>query len=64
MDLDAAKLLQKAQESQEVSDSLSGHFRGSRQARTAIPQLTQEVPAWGPGDLRPQLEAFHRHTNR
>ncbi len=65
---DATKLLQQAQEScrcaREVSGSLSRRYRGSRQVTTSVPQLRPEFPASGPGDLRSQLEAFHRHNNR
>ncbi len=65
---DAVKLLQQAWESrhcaQEVLGNLSRRTRRSKWVRTSIPQLMPKVPAWGPGDPRPQLKAFHRHNNQ
>lgn len=37
---------------------LCRRFVSNREPRAFKPQSTSEVPAWGPGDLRPQLEAF------
>ena len=50
----------KIARAQEVSECLVRCSRGLRRVRTPTPRPTPEVPAWGPGDLRPQLEALRR----
>lgn len=65
---DAAKMLQQAQENrrcaQTVSDNLRRRARGLRRSRPPVPRPTSDPPQWGLGDLRPQLEAFRRRSNR
>lgn len=60
--------LQQAQERhqcvQEVSGSLHLFVRSAGCPSVSLPRLTPETEAWGPGDVRHQLETFHKHAGR
>lgn len=63
----AAQLLQQARDNRRCAQEVSGlsrRSRGFRRARTAVPPPAPEAPTWGPGDLRPQLEALRRRDSR